>query len=182
MGEYMEELQSTEAGEPVEVQVAARGDELPHARLQVHRAAGGRLMVLVGPREVAVTLRQCFPWSKPRRFLSLRDEDDEEVALINDPRDLDNASRAAIEESLVEAGFVLEIAHVREIEEEIEIRHWTVETKQGKRTFQTHLDDWPRILPNGGLLIRDVGGDLYLLANPPEADEKTRALLWAYVD
>ncbi len=30
-----------------------------------------------------------------------------------------------------------------EIEEEIEIRQWTVETKQGNRSFQTHLDDWP---------------------------------------
>jgi hypothetical protein len=40
----------------------------------------------------------------------------------------------------------LRVTRVVEIEEEIEIRQWTVETKQ-KRSFQTHLDDWPRVLP-----------------------------------
>jgi hypothetical protein len=31
-------------------------------------------------------------------------------------------------------------------------------------------------------LIRDVGGDLYRLANPREMDRKSRELLWAFVD
>jgi hypothetical protein len=34
--------------------------------------------------------------------------------------------------------------------------HWRVHTDQGARRFQTRLDDWPRKLPDGGLLIRDV--------------------------
>ncbi len=178
----MEDLEGTETTELVEEGVTVPAVEEPETGLRLRRAAGGRLVAQLLDREVAVTLRQCFPWSEPQRFLSLRDEEEEEVALIEDPRHLDVSSRAAIEESLVEAGFVLEITHVREIEEEIEIRNWNVETKQGKRTFQTHLDDWPRILPNGGLLIRDVGGDLYLLADPNNTDDKTRALLWAYVD
>jgi hypothetical protein len=71
---------------------------------------------------------------------------------------------------------------VLDIDEEIEIRQWTVETKQGNRSFQTHLDDWPRVLPSGGLLIRDVAGDLYRLADPSTLDKKSRALLWAFVD
>lgn len=76
----------------------------------------------------------------------------------------------------------LRAGSVLEIEEEIEIRQWTVETRQGKRSFQTHLDDWPRVLPSGGLLIRDVAGDLYKLADPNGLDRKSRALLWAFVD
>jgi hypothetical protein len=68
------------------------------------------------------------------------------------------------------------------IEEEVEIRHWTVETVHGPRTFQTHLDAWPRTLPMGGLLIRDVAGDLYRLADPASLDRKSRELLWAFVD
>jgi hypothetical protein len=52
----------------------------------------------------------------------------------------------------------------------------------GNRSFQTHLDDWPRVLPGGGLLIRDVAGDLYRLADPKRLDKKSRALLWAFVD
>jgi len=66
--------------------------------------------------------------------------------------------------------------------EEVEIRQWTVETVHGTRSFQTHLDDWPRVLPGGGLLIRDVAGDLYRLPDPYELDRKSRELLWAFVD
>lgn len=142
----------------------------------------GRLHAINGERTVAVRLRQCFPWSEPTRHLSLRDSDDNEIALVDDPASLDAESRQALELALAEAGFVLEVTRVTDIEEEIEIRQWTVETKQGKRSFQTHLDDWPRLLPGGGLLIRDVGGDLYRLAEPQHMDKKSRALLWAFVD
>ncbi len=142
----------------------------------------GRLMAVFDQRTVAVKLRQCFPWSEPTRFVSLRDSDDKEVALIDAPTSLDAESRQAFELALAEAGFVLDVVRVVEIEEEIEIRQWTVETKQGNRSFQTHLDDWPRVLPSGGLLIRDVGGDLYRLPDPTSLDKKSRALLWALVD
>ncbi|HEX6048418.1 MAG TPA: DUF1854 domain-containing protein, partial [Gemmatimonadaceae bacterium] len=87
-----------------------------------------------------VRLRQCFPWSDPNRHLSLRDEDDEEIALVEDPASLEAESRHALEEAVAEAGFVLEVVRVLAIEEEVEIRQWNVETKHGPRSFQTHLD------------------------------------------
>ena len=37
-------------------------------------------------------------------------------------------------------------------------------------------------LPHGGLLIRDVAGDLYHFADPARLDRHSRALLWAFVD
>ncbi|MEP6689906.1 MAG: DUF1854 domain-containing protein [Gemmatimonadaceae bacterium] len=131
---------------------------------------------------VTVTVRQCFPWSEPHRHLSLRDDDQAEVALVDDPASLAPASRRALEQALADAGFVLEVTRVLEIEEEVEIRQWTVDTAHGRRLFQTHLDDWPRSLPAGGLLIRDVAGDLYRLAAPHQMDRKSRELLWAFVD
>lgn len=148
----------------------------------LHNHGDGRLVAVIGERSIPVKLRQCFPWSEPTRHVSLRDSDDREVALIDAPGSLDAESRQVFEMALAEAGFVLEVSRVLDIEEEIEIRQWTVETKQGKRSFQTHLDDWPRVLPGGGLLIRDVAGDLYRLADPKGLDKKSRALLWAFVD
>lgn len=142
----------------------------------------GRLLAVFSGRTVPVKVRQCFPWSEPRQHLSLRDDDDEEVALVDDPTLLDESSRDALERALAEAGFVLEVTRVESIEEEVEIRQWVVETRQGRRAFQTHLDDWPRALPMGGLLIRDVGGDLYRLPATSELDPRSRTLLWAYVD
>jgi len=142
----------------------------------------GRLFVVIDDHAVAVRLRQCFPWSEPRSYLSLRDEKEREVALIDDPATLAPESRRAIEHALAAAGFVLEVTRVLSVDEEVEIRHWSVETAHGPRTFQTHLDDWPRTLPGGNLLIRDVAGDLYRLRNPKGMDRKSRELLWAFVD
>src|SRR2546428_9217077 len=133
---------------------------LPAGALTLERRADGRLWATRGDAERAVWVRRCFPWSEPARFGSLRDDDQQEFALVRDPAELDSASRRILEEALVAAGFVFEITRVTAIEEEVEIRHWRVETRQGARSFQTHLDAWPRLLPHGGLLIRDVAGDL----------------------
>jgi Domain of unknown function (DUF1854) len=153
-------------------------EETPTLRI----ATDGRLVLLVDGEAVPVRLRQCFPWSEPGLHLSLRDDEDREVAIVDDPAELDPQSRSALERALAEAGFVLEVTHVLDIDEEVEIRQWIVETRQGRRSFQTHLDDWPRALPNGGILIRDVAGDLYRLVPPAQMDRKSRELLWAFVD
>jgi len=104
------------------------------------------------------------------------------VAVVVDPSQLDDQSRSALEAELASAGFVFEVTGVLAIEEEVEIRHWRVATRQGERRFQTRLDDWPLELPGGGLLIRDVAGDLYRLRYPRTLDRRSRELLWALVD
>lgn len=150
--------------------------------LTLRGGGDGRLLVVRDGEAIAVRLRQCFPWSEPHRHLSLRDSKDREIALVEDPASLGPESRQALEEALGVAGFVLEVTRVLSIEEEVEIRQWRVETAQGPRSFQTHLDDWPRVLPATGLLIRDVAGDLYRLANPTAMDRRSRELLWAFID
>src|SRR5689334_24521326 len=157
-------------------ELGRRTAERTHA-LALERRADGRLWAVRGEAERAVWVRRCFPWSAPARLLSLRDDDDTEFALVRDPAELDAASRRVLEEALVAAGFVFEVTRVASIDEEVEIRHWRVETRQGIRSFQTRLDDWPRLLPHGGLLVRDVAGDLYHLTDPKALDKHSRALL-----
>ena len=162
------------------VMVSESSDERRGA-LSLEIDESGQLFVVDDP-PVPVRVRQCFPWSEPGLHLSLRDDQEREVAIVNDPAALEPESRHALELALAEAGFVLEVTRVLDIEEEVEIRQWRVETRQGPRSFQTHLDDWPRTLPNGGILIRDVAGDLYRLAAPMAMDRTSRELLWAFVD
>jgi hypothetical protein len=162
--------------------VRGRRSDQAQASLVLERRADGCLWALSGDDGRAVRVRRCFPWSEPARFLSLRDDDDEEVAFVADPATLDAASRLALEDVLVDAGFVFDLVAVHHIEEEVELRHWRVGTRQGPRSFQTRLDDWPRTLPDGGLLIRDVCGDLYRIARPDALDRMSRGLLWAFVD
>jgi len=154
----------------------------PAGALTLERRADGRLWAVRGDAERAVWVRRCCPWSEPTRFVSLRDDAEAEFALVRDPAELDPASRRALEEAMAAAGFVFEVTRVTAIEEEVEIRHWRVDTRQGTRSFQTRLDAWPRVLPHGGLLIRDVAGDLYHVRDPAGLDKQSRALLWAFVD
>lgn len=150
--------------------------------LRLERRADGQLWAEQGGDAKAVRVRRCFPWSAPGRFLSLRDTDDEEFALIRTIDDLGGHSRRALADAVAEAGFVLEVTGISEVEEEVEIRRWKVETKQGPRSFQTRLDDWPSDVPGGGIVIRDVAGDLYHVADPESMDQATRKWLWAFVD
>ncbi len=152
-------------------------------RLRLERRVDGRLWALCDGLAQPVKVTRCFPWSEPGRFISLRStEDDEEVALVREPSELEPASRRALEQSLVESGFVLEIEAIEDVVEEIEIRSWKVRTRQGPRSFQTPRDEWPRQVPGAGLLIRDVAGDLFYIPEPDRLDSKSRKVLWPYVD
>lgn len=150
--------------------------------LRLERRSDGRLWAMRDGKERPVSVRPLFPWSREGSHLSLRDSDNQEFALIADSARLDRASRTALEDALSLAGFVLDVTRVLEVEEEIEIRVWRVRTRQGARVFQTRLDDWPRQVPGGGILIRDVAGDLYHVADPRALDRRSRELLWAFVD
>src|SRR5690606_12827404 len=146
------------------------------------RGADGRLWYGVGEDARPVTVMRCFPWTEPGKYVSLRDDEDAEVALVSDPAELDSLSRDALESALAEAGFLPEVTGVLSVDEEVEVRHWSVETRQGARRFQTGLEDWPRPLPGGGFLLRDVAGDLYRIPEPEELDSSSQALLWAFID
>jgi hypothetical protein len=157
----------------------ARTDDQDSPRLE--RRSDGRLWVLGRGKPRPVTVSRCFPWSEPTRYVSLRDEDDE-VALVREVGELDAASRKALESALLEAGFTLEIEELFEIEEEIEIRSWRVRTRTGERSFQTPRDEWPREVPGGGLIIRDVSGDLFYIPEPERLNKASQRLLWPFVD
>ncbi len=110
---------------------------------------------------VPVNVRVCFPWAAPGCHLSLRDDAEKERAYVASPEELDSGSRAALERAAAEARFVIQVTRIKDIRAEYELRLWEVETRQGARRFQTKLDDWPRVLGDNSLLVRDVAGDLF---------------------
>ncbi|MGF1447782.1 MAG: DUF1854 domain-containing protein [Opitutales bacterium] len=145
----------------------------------------GRLRFIRGDDNIAVTVRPCFPWSSPREYISLRrvgEKDDSEVALVPHLEDLDSESRRALEQVLGEAGFMLEVTGIEAIERDFELRTWKVQTRQGPRSFQTKLEDWPIRLPSQGIVLRDLGGDLYHIADPHGLDKKSFQKIWAFLD
>jgi hypothetical protein len=161
---------------------AARSAPAPAGLPRLVRQPDGRTVASRDGATAPVRPVRCFPWSRPGAYISLRDEADREFALIHDPADLDADSRRVLELALAEAGFVLHVTRIAAVDEELEIRTWKVETRQGARTFQTARDEWPRPLPGGGFLVRDVAGDLYVIPHGDELDEDSRRALWAFID
>jgi len=133
-------------------------------------------------KEIVVKLCKCFPWSESFKYISLRNDKDEEVHLVEDLDSLSHSSRAALLAALFEVGFCFEVTQIFKVEEDFELRQWQVDTVQGPRTFQTKLMDWPREIPNGGLLIQDVAGDIYYVPKVEALPEPGKTILWAFLD
>ncbi len=150
--------------------------------LSLELRTDGRLWATAQGRVAPVKLRRCFPWTAPDRYVSLQTDDNVELALVTDPGHLDAASRLALSRALSDIGFVLQILRVHALNEEFELRCFDVDTPQGRRTFQTALDAWPRETPDGGLLIEDVAGDLFRIDDPEKLDPRSRELVWELVD
>lgn len=148
----------------------------------IRRNASGEIQITRDDRTFGVQAVACFPWSERRRFISLRDYEGNEIELVKDLADLDDASREALEAALAESGFVLEVLSIVSFREEFEILNWEVITRQGPYRFQLEKDNWPRYLEGGSLLFRDVAGNLFIVKEPNKLDEKSRKYLWAYMD
>lgn len=84
--------------------------------------------------------------------------------------------------AIAAAGFVLDVIQMLVVDAEVAIRCWAVETVHARGTFQTHLDDWSRMLSDGESFIREVAGDPYRLGDPKAMDRMSRELWWAFVD
>ena len=159
-------------------QLALQGSDTP----LLERRSDGQLWLIRDGETSAVRISRCFPWSARTKYISLRNDDRRELWLIEDPAQLEPDTRRVLEDALVEADFVFEVERIIDIDEEIEIRCWKVATAQGLRQFQTKRDEWPRVVPGGGVLVRDVAGDLYYVREPDALDEKSRSLLEIFVD
>lgn len=151
-------------------------------KVRLEQRSDGQLWYVKGEQSIAVTVKPCFPWTQPGKYISLRNKEDKEVMLINDVSMLDTESQQALELALLDVGFVLEIEGVDKIEEDFELVNWIVRTRQGKCQFQTKRDDWPRTIPGGGILIKDVGRNLFYIESMQKLDQRSRKILRVYAD
>jgi Domain of unknown function (DUF1854) len=147
---------------------------------QLNSNEAGQLLLRSQTGSIPVRPVACFPWSEPNNYISLRNKAGMEVGFIDSTTELDDSSRTALETTLRQTRFVFEVTAIEKVEDEFELRTWSVTTHQGPRSFQTKLDDWPRTLENGGIIIRDLSGDLYHIEDPTVLDSASQKLIWAF--
>ncbi|MFO0985149.1 MAG: DUF1854 domain-containing protein [Planctomycetota bacterium] len=147
--------------------------------LDLRRGFDGRLFLLRqapdgSSTEVPVQVALCFPWTRPDAFLSLRNGDGGEERFLENYRDLPAAARELLEEEIRKRYFVARIVRVDEVRDEAELFRWKVLTDAGPRTFLASRTDRPRQLPGGGIVLRDVSGDAYVIPDPNDLDPASR--------
>ena len=150
-------------------------------KVKLYQKDNGLIYFNDGNGEVEVQVKQCFPWKHPQEYISLRNQDDKEVYLINNLLDLPTPYQKLIAKQLQQSMFVLDVVKIFSIEEDVELRRFHCLTEQGERTFQTKLEDWPEVINNNEILIEDLAGDLFRIHNWMMLDKKSRSFLSPYV-
>jgi hypothetical protein len=150
---------------------------------RIERNEAGQLVAhLAGRDEPLVDARivRCFPWSVPDNYLSVRDADGKEVAMLGSLDALDSASRGVAEGELAEKVFNPKIIRVVDFKDEFSVTSITAETDRGEVTFQIRSREDVRILSPTRALFRDVDGNTYELPDLSALDNTGRRYLDRY--
>ncbi len=153
----------------------------------IYRRPDGRLATRVvekdGEREVTLQAVKCFPWSAPEAFISLRDDEGKEIYLIDSLSSIrDDSAKQLIELELEERTYLPHIEEIEALDDEIDLFRWKVKTDAGLRVFYTRRREIPREIFGGGVILKDISGDRYLIPNLEELNPRGKNSLWLYLD
>jgi hypothetical protein len=146
--------------------------------------AGARIDAVVegGAPQTGVQLYRAFPLSEPERYVSLRNEKNEELGLLVEPSRLDPVSRAIVEEELRRRYVLPVVQRVVAIRERFEVIECRVETDRGPCQFSVRnlRENVLRPAPSR-FILTDVDGNRYdipdLRALPPASQAQILAHL-----
>lgn len=121
-----------------------------------------------------VRVARCFPWSLQQEFISIRDKDGKEIALLEGLAGLDEQTRSLIDQELREKFFVPKIRRILRHSAEFGVTTITAQTDRGKVDFQFRDRDDVRMLSNRRLIFRDVDGNVYEIEDFGELDRASQ--------
>jgi hypothetical protein len=149
-------------------------EDAPARIERVERTGAGELVVYLAGRKEPhkdACVARCFPWTLPDTYLSVRDKNGKEIALLKSLDELpDHDSREVIEGQLREMIFNPKIRRVLEWKHEFGVTRIRCETDRGEVTFQIRSREDVRILSPIRALLRDVDGNTYELADLSQLD------------
>lgn len=156
--------------------------------IKLRRRSDGRLTLMPadesnGATATPVKVVRCFPWSLPTRYISILDDKNKELFLLENLEALeDKVSRELLVNEISERTYLPQIQKIDAIEDEIDLFKWRVQTKSGERAFFTRRREIPREVAGGQVVLKDISGDRYVIESIDALDEKSRNWLWLYLD
>lgn len=151
--------------------------------VRLERNARGELVARLPGRDELlkdVRVARCFPWSQVERFLSVRNADGKEIALLETLDAVDPDTRRIIEEELAEKVFVPKIRRIADYKAEFGVVSVSAETDRGDVSFQLRNRDDVRVLAGGRALFRDVDGNVYEVTNYSALDRASQKHIEEY--
>jgi hypothetical protein len=133
-------------------------------------------------RQAVSSMQGAFPLTHRLRMISLRDLDGNEIAMLDEVRDLDAASARIVEQELQRSYFMPRITDIYDIHEAHNVVEWDVETDKGPRTFQVRgVRKNVRRIGDRRLVVKDVDGNRYEIRDWTQLSDHPQELLEPYL-
>ena len=146
------------------------------------RNAEGRVILRRGGERLVVgNVLSAFPLTRPGRMVSIRDEQGEEVGVLDDVHALDPESRHILLDELERSYFMPRITDIVAVKEDLGVVSWEVETNRGPRTFDVRrVRQNVRRMGLRRLVIKDVDGNRYEIRDWQELPSAAQRLIQVY--
>ncbi len=170
----MSDAKPTNASELTE----AKTPEFPPAELSNIRLKtddrGRMFVVRDGFDDQQVLARRAMPWSLPGAFISLRNKDGNELAMIESLDVLPGDASAQIERFLEQATFIPKIMRIDKIDLQHGYQLWDVVTEAGTLQLRVQEREDVRFLSDSRFSVKDANGNVYEIADVSALDEQSQ--------
>lgn len=125
-----------------------------------------------------VKIVRAAPLSYPNQYISFLDSEDEEICMVDDLEQFDEATRTIINEELDRRYLTSTVLRVNSVRNEFGTSYWDVDTDRGTREFVVqNVAENARWLGARRLLIIDVDGNRFEFPQLDSLDKKSLRLV-----
>lgn len=152
---------------------------LDPARTRLRLDPCGRLQLEIGIEERHGPVRpvRCLPLTQPERFISLQDEEGEEIGLIEDLAELEPESAQVLRDELELTYLKARVTKIHHVEARNGIITWEVTTDLGEKRLHVRDRQNIRGLPGGCTVITDIHDGKYEIPPLEELDDASKKWL-----
>lgn len=138
--------------------------------------AWGRLHLEIGIEERYGPVRviRCLPLTRPNEYLSVQDDEGEEIGILRNLQELEPESRRLVEQELNLYYLTSRVRAIHRVENKNGILSWDVTTDRGRKTVHIRDRQHIRPLPDGRIILTDIHDAKYEVPPLETLDERSR--------
>ncbi len=142
----------------------------------------GFLFLKQEDKESRVTLCRAFPFELPTEFISVMDEDQNELGLIRNVNDFEGENREHLLTELSRRYYTPVILQILRVKERYGFSFWKVKTQEGEVSF-TLRDTYRSIVRSGenSVILMDVDGNRFEIPDVKGLDRKSYKKIELYL-